>query len=110
MLRFTAETVVKLLDPFASHVCAELWERLDNERLWLEQWPKADERYLEDETYELVLQVNGKVRDKIIVPADISESEATKTAMNLDNVKKWLADKEQKKIIYVKNKLVNIVL
>ncbi|PIT89910.1 leucine--tRNA ligase [Candidatus Kuenenbacteria bacterium CG10_big_fil_rev_8_21_14_0_10_36_11] len=100
-----------LLSPFAPHIAEELWSRLGhNKSIFFEKWPEYDSALIQADEFELVVQVNGKVRDKIIVPADISESEATKTAMNLDNVKKWLADKEQKKIIYVKNKLVNIVL
>ena len=62
--RFAAETAVSLIQPYAPHVAEELWERLGHERLWEQPWPVADESLLERETFELVVQVNGKVRDR----------------------------------------------
>lgn len=109
VLRFTVETVVKLLDPFAPHVCAELWERLGNERLWLEPWPKADERYLEDETYELVLQVNGKVRDRVRVPASATKDDLLAAARLSDKITRHTDGKQVVKEIVVPGRLVNFV-
>ena len=67
--RFAAETAVSLIQPYAPHVAEELWERLGHERLWEEPWPVADPALLERETVEVVVQVNGKVRDRLQVPA-----------------------------------------
>src|SRR5439155_12294309 len=63
--RFAAEAAVSLIQPWAPHVAEELWQRLGHERLWTTPWPAADETLLQRETIELVLQVNGKVRDRI---------------------------------------------
>ncbi|RJQ43121.1 MAG: leucine--tRNA ligase [Gaiellales bacterium] len=110
VLRFTAETVVKLLDPFAPHVCAELWQRLGNDRLWLEPWPKADEQFLEEESYELVLQVNGKLRDRVRVPASASKEDLLAVASGSDKVARYTEGKEVVKEIVVPGKLVNLVV
>jgi len=60
--RFAAETAVSLIQPYAPHIAEELWERLGHERLWEQPWPEADPALLEEDTFELVVQVNGKVR------------------------------------------------
>ena len=73
--RFAAETAVSLIQPYAPHVAEELWERLGHERLWEQPWPVADESQLERDTFELVVQVNGKVRDRFEVEADLPEDE-----------------------------------
>ena len=66
-VRFATETAVSLVQPYAPHVAEELWERLGHERLWETPWPEADPAMLERETFELVVQVNGKVRDRVEV-------------------------------------------
>ena len=63
--RFAAETTVSLIQPYAPHIAEELWGVLGHERLWEEPWPEADEAMLERETFVLVVQVNGRVRDRI---------------------------------------------
>ena len=68
--RFAAETAVSLLQPWAPHVTEELWQRLGHERLWEQPWPEADPALLARETFQLVVQVNGKVRDRMEVPAE----------------------------------------
>jgi leucyl-tRNA synthetase len=65
--RFGAETAVSLIQPYAPHMAEELWTVLGHERLWEEPWPEADESQLVRETFELVVQVNGKVRDRFEV-------------------------------------------
>ena len=74
--RFAAETAVSLIQPYAPHVAEELWQRLGHERLWEAPWPQADESQLRRDTFELVLQVNGKVRDRIEAPATASAGRA----------------------------------
>ena len=81
--RFAAETALSLIQPYAPHVAEELWERLGNERLWEEPWPEADPRFLERETFELVVQVNGKVRDRFEVDAELPEQELVERALGV---------------------------
>ena len=74
--RFAAETAVSLIQPYAPHVAEELWQLLGHERLWEQPWPEADEALLERDTFELVVQVNGKVRDRLEVPAALGRGRA----------------------------------
>ncbi len=78
--RFAAETAVSLLQPWAPHVTEELWQRLGHERLWELPWPEADPALLARETFQLVVQVNGKVRDRMEVPAGLPEEELVERA------------------------------
>ena len=108
--RFAAETAVSLLQPYAPHVTEELWQRLGRERLWAEPWPVADESLLERATFELVVQVNGKVRDRVEVPADASEDELVAAAKESERVRSFIDGAEVRQTIVVPQKLVNIVL
>ena len=108
--RFAAETAVSLLQPYAPHVTEELWERLGRERLWEEPWPAADVSLLERSTFELVVQVNGKVRDRLEVPADASEEELVAAARESERVQSFIDGAEVRQTIVVPQKLVNIVL
>jgi leucyl-tRNA synthetase len=107
--RFAAETAVSLIQPYAPHVAEELWEKLGHERLWTAAWPAADQRLLERETVELVLQVNGKVRDRIQVPAGLSEAELIALARESEKVRAHL-NGEERRVVVVPDKLVNIVV
>jgi leucyl-tRNA synthetase len=105
------EKFLLLLSPFAPHIAEELWEKLGHKKsIFTEKWPEYDPEFVKDETVELIIQVNGKLRDKIQVAADISEEEAKKTAFGSEKVKSLLAGEEPKKIIFVKGKLINLVL
>ncbi len=100
-----------ILSPFAPHIAEELWEKLGNkESIFKEKWPKYDKKLIKDDIINLVVQVNGKLRDTILVDADISETEAKKSAQESDKIKKWIKSKEIVKVIFVKGKLVNIVV
>jgi leucyl-tRNA synthetase len=79
--RFAAETAVSLIQPYAPHIAEELWAALGHERLWEEPWPVADDSKLERETFELVIQVNGRVRDRVEASVDESESELVERAL-----------------------------
>jgi len=104
-------TFLQILAPFAPHICEELWSQFGNsESIAKKPWPKFDPALVKDETFELVVQVNGKVRGKVEVAQDISEAEAIKTAKTAENVSKWLEGKETVKEIYVPGRLVNIVV
>jgi len=75
-----------------------------------ESWPKYDEALLKDETFILAIQINGKLRSTIEVASDITEETAKELAFTDLNVKKWLEDKEVVKVVYVKGKLLSIVI
>jgi leucyl-tRNA synthetase len=97
--------------PFAPHITEELWERMKQPySIHMSPWPKYDEKYLKADTITVVVQVNGKVRGKLDVDAEISKDEILKLAKEIPNVKKFLEGKQIVKEIYVKGKLVNFVV
>lgn len=105
------QILIILLSPFAPHLAEELWEKLGHkESIFKEEWPEYDSKMIKDEEVELVIQVNGKVRDKITVSADISEEKAKKIAVESEKIKKYIEKKEIKKIIFIKGKLISIVI
>jgi leucyl-tRNA synthetase len=108
--RFAAETVVSLIQPYAPHVAEELWGVLGHERLWEAPWPEADESQLVRETFELVVQVNGRVRDRFEVDAALSEDELVARARESERVRAYLDGGEPRKTIVVPRKLVNFVV
>jgi leucyl-tRNA synthetase len=108
--RFAAETAVSMIQPYAPHVAEELWERLGHERLWAQQWPVADETQLVRDTFELVVQVNGKVRDRFDVEAGTSEDELVERARASSRVQSHLDGAQVRKTIVVPGKLVNFVV
>ena len=107
--RFAIETAVSLIQPYAPHVAEELWSRLGHERLWAEPWPVADSSMLQRETVELVLQVNGKVRDRIRVPAGLPDDELIALARASEKVQAHLDGAEPRAFV-VPDKLVNLVV
>jgi len=109
--RFAAETAVSLLQPWAPHVTAELWEVLGHtDRLWQRPWPEADPALLVHETFQLVVQVNGRVRDRLEVPADLAEAELIERARGSEKVRAHLDGREIRQTIVVPGKLVNLVV
>lgn len=105
------DSLVIMLAPFAPHITEELWHRMGhNESVHLMKWPRYDENALIRNEVELVVQVNGKVRDKIIVPRDESDDVIKQMAQNTEKVKAFIDGKSIVKVIYVKDKLVNIVV
>jgi leucyl-tRNA synthetase len=109
-VRFATETAVSLIQPYAPHLAEELWERLGRRRLWEEPWPQADPTLLERETFELVVQVNGRVRDRVEVPVGLSEPELIARAKELPRVRAHVDGKEIRKEIVVPGRLVNLVV
>ena len=108
--RFAAETAVSLIQPYAPHVAEELWGLLGHDRLWEQPWPVADEAQLRRETFELVIQVNGKVRDRVEVSVDESEDDLVARAKASPRVQAHLDGKEIRQAIVVPRKLVNLVV
>jgi len=108
--RESAEAFLLLLAPFAPHLAEELWQRLGHPRsLAHEPWPKADPALLAVSTLTLVVQVNGKRRDEIEVPADADEETIRRAALASPGVARQLAGREPKRVIVVPGRLVNVV-
>jgi leucyl-tRNA synthetase len=107
--RFAAETAVALVQPYAPHVAEELWSRLGHERLWEAPWPVADPVMLEVETVEVVVQVNGKIRDRLHVSPSIGEDELVALARESERVRAQLDSGEVARTVVVPGKLVNFV-
>ena len=107
--RFAAETAVSLIQPYAPHVAEELWERLGHERLWEAPWPVADPAFLEVDTVEVVVQVDGKIRDRLQVPPDLADDELVALARSSDRVRAYLDGAEVARTVVVPGKLVNFV-
>jgi leucyl-tRNA synthetase len=105
--------LLKLLAPFAPHMCEELWQQLGNTTsITFAPWPEYDASLVVAESGEVVIQINGVVRDKVAVPADFAwdEAELKKLVLERPNVKKFIEGKEVGKFVVVKNRLVNIVV
>ena len=104
---------LKLLSPFAPHLAEELWQRLNAGRsdlLCSEPWPPYDEALLVETEIEYVVQINGKVRDRTLLPADIGQAELEKAALASEKIQRLLGGKSPKKVIVVPKRLVNIVV
>ena len=110
-----------LLAPFAPHITEELWRQLGpastkssagkhQDSIHDEKWPKYDSELIKEEMITLIIQVNGRVRDKIEVEVNISEEKAKELVISSKKVQKWISGKEIKKIIFVPRKLINIVI
>jgi leucyl-tRNA synthetase len=112
------KTLISLLAPFAPHICEELWQKhfvkssdfRPQTSINYQPWPKYDPKLVKEETITLVIQVNGKVRDKVEVEADISEEKAKELAISREKIQKWIKDKKIKKVVFVPGKLINIVV
>ena len=104
-------TLLLLLAPIAPHVAEELWTEVgDGKSIHRQTWPKWDEHLAAEEVFTLIIQVNGKVRDKVEVPVTISAEEAKELALSREPIQRWLGGKRVKKTIYVPGRLVSIVV
>ncbi|MFA5438870.1 leucine--tRNA ligase [Dehalococcoides sp.] len=107
----TLQTFALMLAPVAPHIAEELWANLGMEySIHNQNWPTWDEELAKDEVITLIIQVNGKLRERLEMPAGISEAEAKETALNSERVKPHLLGKTPVTVIYVPGKLVNIVV
>jgi leucyl-tRNA synthetase len=111
VLRFAACSLVSLLQPFCPHLGEELWTQLGGRELVAELWPEADPALLEEETFTLVVQVNGKLRGRLEVPVGLEDAELVRRARELENVRAHLSNgRSVVKEIVVPGRLVNIVV
>ncbi|MDD5318436.1 MAG: class I tRNA ligase family protein [Candidatus Pacebacteria bacterium] len=102
---------LRLLAPFAPHITEELWSRFGNKSsIHKAEWPRFDPTKIEAEAVSVVVQIKGKMRGSVTVSAEASESEVLEAAKSNEHIAKWLEGQAIKKIIYVKNRLINIVI
>jgi leucyl-tRNA synthetase len=102
---------LQILSPFAPHMTEELWSLLGEKKsIHLSSWPEYDKNLIEDFELKIAVQINGKVRGEIMIGVDDSEEDIKKMAISNESVAKYITGSEVKKIIYVKNKIINIVV
>jgi leucyl-tRNA synthetase len=100
-----------LLAPIAPFLSEEVWSRLGREySIHQQPWPEFDPQLAEDEIITLVVQVNGRVRDRLQVPAGIAQAKALEAALQLESVAKWLGGKAPRQSIFVPDRLINLVV
>ncbi len=105
------ELFLRILSPFSPHITEEIWQSLGHKSLLvLENWPKADKKKMKELEVNIAVQINSKVRAVMMIEAGAKEEDVVELAQNLEDVKKWLLGKEVKKIIYIKDKLLNLVV
>ncbi len=103
--------LIQILSPFAPHISEEIWQKYNNENsIFRSNWPQYDEELIKEKTLIIPIQVNGKVRTKIEVPCDINEEEISKLALENNDIQRWITDQKVKKIIYIKGKILSIVI
>ncbi len=105
------KTFCILLAPFAPHIAEEIWRFIGfTNSVHIEKWPSFSAVALKEDNYELVIQVNGKVRDRIIINNKMDENQIKKLTLERPNIMKWIQDKPIRKIIIVKGKIMNVVI
>lgn len=109
--RYSVETLLLLLSPFSPHIAEELWEAIGNTpAISLQKWPQWSEDLAKEEEIELVIQMNGKVRAKMMIPRDSSDEAIQERTLDEPRIREMLKGRTVKKIFVVKGKLVNIVM
>ncbi|MDD3335621.1 MAG: leucine--tRNA ligase [Eubacteriales bacterium] len=104
-------TLLLLLSPVAPHICEEMWEQMGfTGTLSVTAWPKYDENAMKRSEVEIGVQVNGKVRGRILIPADMTKEQAEKELPQYDDVKKLVGDKQLAKVIFVPGRLCNLIV
>ena len=102
---------LKLLAPFAPHISEELWHAMGNKTsIHKESWPTYDSELIKEDTFTLVIQVNGRVRDSVALQIGTSEREAQKLALSREKIKNIIGEGKVKKAIFIKDKLINFVV
>jgi len=105
-----AEEFLKLLAPFAPFITEELWHQLGKKgSIHKEKWPRFKKNLLEEKTFKLIIQINGRYRHFLEAPLNLSQKEAQELALKEEKIKEWLKGKEIKKVIFVPNRLINFL-
>ncbi len=111
VLKFCAVTILKLLSPFAPHIAEELWQHTGGDgSIFAQPWPEWNEEAAKEEEIELVVQINGKLRSKKMVPAGLDDEALRNEAFSDSRIKEHIGDRTPKKVIIVRGRLVNIVI
>lgn len=111
LMAYAFETMLKLLSPFTPHFCNELWQMAGNDTLLEDEpWPGFDPQYVVEKTCNIMIQVNGKVRDKVVVNVDESEDAVKEAAFRSEKTKQYTEGKQIIKTIFIKNKMLSIVV
>ncbi len=106
----TVDVYLRMLAPVATHISEEIWANLGKPySIHTQKWPTVDEAAAADESITLVLQVNGKVRDRLVVPVSVTEADAKAAALANEAIKRALDGRTPKQVIYVPGRLVNVV-
>jgi len=109
--RHELSIVLQLVAPFAPHLAEELWQSLNNDTsIFKSIWPTSNPELARDETVTITVQINGKVRDQLSLPADLSNEEVEAAAKSSEKIQPWLADKQIVKVVVIPNRLVNFVV
>jgi leucyl-tRNA synthetase len=109
--KFAIAQLLLLISPFSPHIAEELWEAVGNMPSIFEQkWPEWDEEAAREEQIELVVQVNGKLKSKVMIPVGLPEDEVKQMALDEKKIREIIGNKAIRKVIVVKGKLVNIVI
>jgi len=109
--RAVLEPLVVMLAPFGPHIAEELWHRLGHSTTVCDAtWPMHNEDYLKLDVINVPIQINGKLRANVDLPADVTEADAVAAALALENVQKWLEGKPPKKVIFIKGRMINVVV
>jgi leucyl-tRNA synthetase len=105
------ELLIILISPFAPHIAEEIWQILGHKKsIFLEKWPQYDPKLIKDEEVMLIIQINGKVRDQIKMPTGSREEEIEKIALAQEKIIKYIEGKEIRKVVFVKDRLINFVI
>jgi leucyl-tRNA synthetase len=111
LLKYAVNCMILILSPFSPHICEEMWQHMGHSNsLYKEKWPEADESAMVKDEIEIVIQINGKVKEKIQVENNLSKNEFLESALKNDKVKALIEGKNIIKMIPVPGKLINIVI
>ncbi|HJM38109.1 MAG TPA: class I tRNA ligase family protein, partial [Acidimicrobiales bacterium] len=110
VLKSAVDTLLLVMAPATPHFSAELWEIRNSSHIHKESWPKADKSKIQSDTVTLVVQINGKLKDRIEVASDLTDQEIEELALGSERIKELLNDQEPKRIIVRPPALINIVI